>query len=326
MPARGTVVIVTYNARDIISRCLNSLRHAVESGFAKVVLVDNASTDGTAEFIADQFPWVTLVRSGFNCGFGAGNNLSLEHLEGDWCFFLNPDATVTERDLESMAEYLGSNPQVGCIGPSVKDENGNKTLSYYPFTKLLTSIWSASGLNKVLPLNKTDGRWELRSRPPDGIVEVDRVLGAAMMVPRKLFERSGGFDERFFLYSEEEDLCLRIRKAGLKVVYYPGAEVVHIGGDTTRHNKPLATASANWSRYLFMRKHYSKAKAEISRWVWLFGLTLRCFITMLVCWGRGRKDRIAGYRLSTFSLLKRGYFDMRLRPPRKDSQSSERSA
>lgn len=326
MPVSGTVVIVTYNALKIIARCLDSLKKDVESGYAKVVIVDNASTDGTAEYIATEFPWVKLVRNKCNGGFGAGNNSSREYLEGDWCFFLNPDAKINKGCLKILAEFLESNPKAGCIGPAILDQEGKRGLSYFPFTTLLTSIWSAVGLNRVLPFNRTNGRLEVRKTPPVESVIVDRVLGAAMMVPSRLFEQVDGYDERFFLYSEEEDLCLRIWKSGYKVVYLPAAETVHIGGDTTRQMKPLSTASANWSRYLFMRKHHSALEAEISRWVWLAAIAVRYIITLVAVWKKGRRDILRGYGFSILSLLSRDYFEKNIRPSCSVDTTIDRSA
>ncbi len=272
---RGTVVVVAYNARTVIERCLDSLHDDAVAGRIKTVVVDNDSTDGTPELVKSRYPWVELVPAGENGGFGAGNNIGSRHAEGRWLFFLNPDAAVIGDCIPVLERFISGHPDAGCVAPAVTGADGGAVLSHFPFTGLATSIWGAVGLNRVLPFNRTDGRFEIRRRAPTGTVEVDRVLGAAMMVPRRVFEQVGGFDERFFLYSEEEDLCLRIRCRGWKVFYFPAARVVHIGSGTTRNMRPLAVAAVNWSRYLYMRKHRPRWESEVSRLVWVAALALR---------------------------------------------------
>ncbi len=313
MSIEGTAIVVTYNSAGFIGECLDSMGSAADDGRLKVVVVDNASVDGTVDIVSSRFPWAKIIRSHWNRGFGAGNNLGFEKVEGDWCLFLNPDAVVVEGALDELARFLADHSEVVCVGPAVLDGNGKRTLSYFPFTGLLTSLWSAVGLQRILPLNRTNGRRELRCRPPNRSVEVDRLLGAAMMVKRRALDAVGRFDERFFLYSDEEDLCLRLRQAGWKVCYHPEASVVHRGSGCAEAG-PLTVAAANWSRYLFMRKHCSRLSAEVSRTVWIAMLVVRYLLarTGLLF---GRTDRkIEGYRQSIRSLMVLRYFDRVLRP------------
>ncbi len=312
MSVKGTVVIVTYNAVGIIGDCLDSLLDDHASGLVKVVVVDNVSTDGTVDFIADRYSWVTIVRSEDNGGFGAGNNLGVQHLEGQFCFFLNPDCVVLPGCIGELIKYLEQNPDVGCVGPAVFDEARTPVVSHYMFTNLILSLWTAIGLQRIIPLNRTNGHWEIRRKPSNKTVEVDRLIGASMMVKGDILEKLGGFDERFFLYSEEEDLCIRIKQAGLKIIYHPAGSVIHTGAGTTGHNNPLAIASTNWSRYLYMRKHCSRFSAELSRWVWIAALLIRLFASRIV----GSSQRIECYQLSLKSLINLNFFDRELRPKR----------
>ena len=311
---RITVIIVTYNSYDTIVKCLDALEASAKSGYLKVVLVDNDSTDGTVEIINQNFPWVNLIESEYNGGFAAGNNLAMPQLEGDYCFFLNPDARVGPYCCSKLVEFLDNHPDVGCAGPAVlADRDNRNTLSYHAFTSLFTSLWSAAGINRILPLNRTAGHWEIRRTPPVKAVEVDRLLGAAMMIRRKAIEDIGMFDERFFLYSEEEDVCLRLQRSGWKVYYFPKVYIIHVGAACTEHSIPISIAAANWSRYLFLRKHRLRLSAELSRLFWIPALSLRYFFAF----GRGSvaaKAQKEGYRLSLKSLLKPGFFDKEIRP------------
>ncbi|MDP8228471.1 MAG: glycosyltransferase family 2 protein [Candidatus Electryoneaceae bacterium] len=316
---KGTVVIVMYNAIKFVGECLNSLKTDAMDGWINVVAVDNVSTDGTAEYVAEQYPWVTLVRSPDNGGFGAGNNIGLSQMDSDdsgqsdWCFILNPDTVVSAGCLRKLSDFLDEHQDVGCVGPGVTDESGEQIVSYQPFMNLWTSFWVAVGLQRILPLNRTDEQWELRRHPPSKIVQVDRLLGAAMMIRRLALDQIGGFDERYFLYSEEEDLCIRLQNTGWKIAYNPSGTITHSGAKSTGADNPLAIAATDWSRYLFMAKHYSKGTAEISRWIWIVMITLRYLLSFLK--GGARKE---GYRLSLKSLINIGYFDRELRPKRAD--------
>lgn len=326
MAIRGTVVIVTYNSEGIISQCLESLQGDVETGLVKVVVVDNKSVDNTVDIIASRFPWVTLIRSDVNGGFSAGNNLGSRHIEGGWCFFLNPDSIVDRDCIGSLADYLDKKPDIGCIAPAITNDKEQVIISYFPFTTLFTSIWTAVGLHRLIPLNRTNDSFEVRRQPPDNPVDVDRVLGAAIMVSRNALEQVGGFDEQFFLYSEEEDLCLRLHRAGWRVVYFPKVKVIHEGAAATGGNKPLAVASADWSRYLYMVKHKPRLAAELSRFAWLFALVVRYSVSLVSSFGDMRHDRLEGYKLSICSLLYRGYFERELRPPRNNGEDLVKSS
>lgn len=310
MSVRGTVVIVTYNSADIITGCLDSLLD--DKDWLKVIVVDNRSTDGTPDRITSGYPWVTLIQNPVNGGFGAGNNLGIAQMEGEFCFILNPDCTVNSRCIAKLADYLKDNPKVGCVGPAIENDEGIRVVTHYRFTELILSVWTAFGLQRFIPINKTDGKFNVRRTPPMKSVRVDRLIGAALMIRRETVEQVGGFDEQFFLYSEEEDLCRRIYEAGWSIVYHPAAVVVHSGAGTTGVDNPLAIASANHSRYLYQRKHNSVQSAELSRLVWLLTLSIRyVFATVFGTSGRRR-----GYLLSIRSLLNRDYFENKLRPKR----------
>lgn len=316
MPTFGTVVIVTYNAATFIGKCLESLHEDHKAERIKVIVVDNCSEDSTVDIIAGNYSWVKLIRSAVNGGFGAGNNLGIKQAKGEFCFFLNPDSSVKPGCIDKLWEYLRENQDTGCVGPLIVDNSGVPVLSYFAFNGLFISIWTAVGLQKLLPVNHSRRRWEVRRKPATIPVEVDRIVGAAMMMRMKSLKDAGGFDERFFLYSEEEDLCLRLKKARWKVVFCPEAVVEHHGGGSTGSSDPIAIAAADWSRYIFMRKHYPRLSSELSRFLWISMLSARLIVFTIIESITGRKLRAAGILQSIKSLLKPGYFDRELRPPR----------
>ncbi|MFH0766002.1 MAG: glycosyltransferase family 2 protein [Calditrichota bacterium] len=312
----GTVIIVNYRSRAGAERCLASLQSLINSGWLKVIVVDNDSGEGEADLIAGSFPEIEVINAGINLGFGGGNNLGLKRAVGDWVCFLNPDTQVEPGTLEVLAEYLSRNPLTGCVAPAIANEQGKIIKSYYPFTNFFTSLLSACGLHPPIPLNHVNNRWRLTYSLESAPAIIDRSLGAALMIPRRALEVVGGFDERFFLYSEEEDLCRRLHHAGWKVVYYPQAKVIHQGGESARQQKPLTIAAANWSRYLYLHKHCGRLSAELSRWIWIAALSIRLSVVFLLPSG-SRRDYLKGYAWSIRALFDRGWFDHTLRPDAK---------
>ncbi|NQT33742.1 glycosyltransferase family 2 protein [bacterium] len=321
MNARATVVVVTYNSKTTIGECLDSLTESVSSGFLKVVVVDNASSDGTAEEVERSYSWVHLVRNDYNGGFAAGNNLARSYIEGNYCFFLNPDSKVGPYCSSKLVDFLDRYDDVACVGPAVLNYQLRKTISYHAYTGLFTSLWAAAGLQHPFPLNRIKGRWRISRKSIGTLVTVDRLIGAALMIRREALDQIGWFDERFFLFSEEEDLCLRLSQAGWKIYYNPEVYIIHRGAASVKQAKSLAIASANWSRYLYMRKHHNRLSAEISRFAWIKGIGLRYLLALLKPGGKTglRTRQFESYRLSLKSLIRLGYFERELRPQRESA-------
>ncbi|HOK08001.1 MAG TPA: glycosyltransferase family 2 protein [Syntrophales bacterium] len=240
-----SVIVVSYNTADLIRPCLSSVL-AQDGCETEVFVVDNASTDGGGAVVAEHFPTVRLMVNEVNRGFAAANNQALPYCRGRYVLFLNPDTVVEDGALAAAVAFMDRNPDVGLAGLHILNPDGTdqESVSFgYP------------------------GR-RFASRELEGLPgEIAAVLGAAMIVPREVLAKVGGFDEDFFLYGEDEDLCLRIRKLGLKIGFIPHARVVHHHGQSERG----ATKAAVWRRktraeILFYRKHYrSETIAAIRR-------------------------------------------------------------
>lgn len=234
-PPEVSVVIVTYRSADVIGACLDSV--AAAGGVSReVFVVDNASSDGTAEFVRARHPSVHLIANAENRGFAAANNQAIPLCRGRYLFFLNPDAVLDGSCLEAALRYMDGHPEIGLAGTKVVYPDGapQETISLrYPGQKHAAE--------------------ELKGLP-GGIA---CVLGASMIARAELIRAIGGFDEDYFLYGEDQELCLRIRQQGFEIGYIGEAVVRHIGGHSER-----ASASADrWRRktraeYIFYRKHY----------------------------------------------------------------------
>lgn len=261
-PPTLSIIIVSYNTVNLIGDCLKSV-FETSNIIREVFVVDNASTDGSSDFIKDNFPSVHLVVNTENVGFAAANNQVLPQCKGRYVFSLNPDTEVMSDTFSEAISFMDVNPSIGLAGTKIINPDGTlqESISYrYPGEKYTTD--ELSGL-------------------PGSIA---CVLGASMIGRSELIKKIGGFDEDFFLYGEDQDLCLRIRKLGYEIGYIDSATVVHLGGQSEKDSLP----SEVWKKkidaeYIFYEKHYlPKTIKRISRAhiikAWWRIITLKLFL------------------------------------------------
>lgn len=262
-----SILIITYNSRRLIAPLLQGLAEQIASlapEQAEVVVVDNASNDGTADLVAREFPQVTLVRSAQNLGFAAGNNLGVKHSRGKMLLLLNPDALPEPGCIARGLALMAAHPQVGMGGARLLNPGGDTEPSARMFPTLLQEFFVLSGLAARYPRSRIFGRFDRTWADPDAPAVVDWVPGAFALITRELFDQLGGFDERFFLYYEEVDLCRRLNAAGWQVMYWPELRVAHIGGESARTVQGETVSKSGsqltlWrarSGLLYYRKHH----------------------------------------------------------------------
>lgn len=240
-----SVIVLNYNGRDLTPECLASVPPGVQT-----VVVDNGSTDGSADEIESRFPWAKLVRSPVNRGFAAGVNLGIERSSGGLLCLLNNDARLMPRSLETMAAFMAENPGVGILAPQLLHEDGRRQHSFAPLPSLATEILNKSLMRLVFP-EDFPSRKALYADPMD----VPSVIGACMMIRRAVVDRIGGLDPAYFLFLEETDYCLRARRAGFRVVFLPWANVIHLQGRTRDRAAVAARVEYARSLFTFFRKH-----------------------------------------------------------------------
>jgi hypothetical protein len=244
-PPQISVIIVNYNTADFIGRCLDSVIR--QQGVShEIIVVDNASVDGSAALIRQQYPMVRLIANPHNAGFAAANNQAVDGCRGGCLFFLHPDATAEDGCLEAIVRFMKAAPSVGIAGTAILDPDGSHHPSVHAY---YAGGRRARRISAGLP---GDIAW---------------VLGAAMAMPTDVMRQLGGFDERFFLYGEEQDLCLRVRQGGYTVGYIPEARVTHWGGKSERrHGLENIFEKKFIAEYQFYHKHYPPA---VVRHIWL---------------------------------------------------------
>ncbi|HXV60656.1 MAG TPA: glycosyltransferase family 2 protein [Vicinamibacteria bacterium] len=259
-----TVVIVSYNARAELEKCLAALFSRTHLDSLEVVVADNASDDGSREMLAELFAArIRLIPCEANLGFGRASNLGWRQAKSSLVLFLNPDAIVGERALDRMVSVLHQRPEVGVVGPLLRYEDGAVQMSAGQMMSLAAEIgqkaWNRGYARGRGPLKKAVERMYSRER------FVDWVSGACLMTRRDLLETTGGFDETFFLYAEDVDLCARIRATGARVLFTPRAEVVHLVGRSVAKDRSRAIFEAQRSRLYFYDKHHGGLQAALLR-------------------------------------------------------------
>ncbi len=224
------VSIVSFRTPDLLRRCLGALSVQRDDVTMDVIVVDNASGDGSAEVVAREFPWVRLVRNTWNRGFGAAHNQALRMATARHLLVLNSDAAPTACALRTLVTYLDNHPRVAVVGPKLRYANGAVQPSRRRFPTTATLLFESTQLQRIWPDNAILRRYYVADRDDDSEQDVDWLVGACLCVRASAAMEVGLFDERFFMYSEEIDWCRRFRLAGWRVVYVPSAEVMHHEG------------------------------------------------------------------------------------------------
>ena len=250
-----SVIIVTYNSARVIGPCLASLREHVRGVEYETIVVDNASRDGTPELIEREFPWARVVRRAKNGGLSAAVNDGVAAAKGSVIMALNPDTRFAEDAITPLAAYLREHADAGVVAPKLLDDDGTLQLSCRRFPGYGTALFGRYALlTKLLPGNRWSRDYLMQDFDHASARDVDWVSGAAMMFPRAVWERLGGWDAGFFMFNEDVDFCRRVHDAGMRVVYYPHAALYHAIGVSKRAPARLILAR-HASMWRYYRKH-----------------------------------------------------------------------
>jgi len=258
-----SVVIVSLNTRSVLRECLDSVRRETGSLRVQIIVVDNGSTDGSPEMIAEEYPEVLLVRSECNLGFAGANNLGFRSAQGRYVVLLNSDAFLSPGALELSVRHMDENLNAGLGGGQLVGRDGSWQPSARKFPSLLDDLIVRSGLAARFPRSRFFGRFDRTWASPLEPAEVDWVPGAYSIVRSEALNAVGRFDTRFFLYCEEVDLCKRLKEVGYSIWYWPDIRITHIGGESSRQMRSLDMSSVGsqltlWrmrSTLLYYRKH-----------------------------------------------------------------------
>jgi GT2 family glycosyltransferase len=251
-----SVIIVSWNARGYLRDCLNSIRETGGSCIREVVVVDNASSDGSPEMVVEQFSEVKLIQTGKNLGFARANNRGIQLAAGSYLALINSDVVVHPGCFQKLAAFLDAHPEAGLVGPKVLGRDGLLQRT----CRLLPGVWNI--ICETLALDRLFPQWplfsgrEMRHWKQDTQAEVEVLSGCFWVARRSAVEKVGGLDERFFLYAEDIDWCKRFNDAGWKVCFYPEAQATHFGGGSSS-NAPLCySIEMVRANLMYWKKHH----------------------------------------------------------------------
>jgi GT2 family glycosyltransferase len=285
---KTSIIIVSFNTREILRDCIARLFEVSRGLDIEVIVVDNNSRDASADMVERDFPAVRLIRSAINLGFAAANNLGFGQVTGEFILLLNPDALLEPEALQRALRHMSSDPSIGIGGGRLLDRAGSMQPSARLYPSLLNEVLVLSGLAARFPKSRFFGRfdrtWDVSGRAS----RVDWIPGAFALIRKSALDAVGAFDERFFLYYEEVDLCLRFRRAGWDIWYWPDVVVRHWGGESSKTVKDVEFSSSGsqltlWrmrSALLYYRKHHGVLTTSLvalleAAWHQLRGLRAR---------------------------------------------------
>jgi len=277
-----SVVIVSFNTATLLYNCLTALFEACATLALEVIVVDNASCDGSAEMVRAAFPQVQLVVNQENLGFGAANNQAISIALGQYVLLLNSDTIIWPGAIEQMLRELEDTPALAAVGPRLIGGDGKWQRSAFRFPTPVVLLLEQFNLARFTPVV----RRRRRKHSSGSSFSVDWLIGACLLVRRSALATLGAFDTRFFMYGEDIDLCYRLRSAGWDIRLVPDATIMHLGGMSTRRNRLRMAIQATASMYLFYNKHYTrrdlllaalifrgtaviKSLRDLGRWIWL---------------------------------------------------------
>jgi hypothetical protein len=252
-----SVVIVNWNTRDVLRDCLASVYTNTKNIRFEVIVIDNASSDGSAEMVRGEFPHVILLMNPRNLGFATANNQGMSVANGRYVLLLNSDTILLDNAIEKTMAFADSHVQAGIVGCRVLNPDKSLQPTCFMFPSVLNMFLWATYLSRAFATSKFFGRERMIWWHRDDVREVDVATGCFMLVRSQAIEQVGLLDEQFFMYGEETDLCCRFKKAGWKILFTPDAEIIHLGGASTRQISSEMFQQYAKSMLLFFKKHKS---------------------------------------------------------------------
>jgi GT2 family glycosyltransferase len=249
-----SIIIISWNVRKELLDCIGSIRNNPPSCHFEIIVVDNASIDDTIEAVKSNFPEVELIINETNRGFAVANNLGIQKTRGQYILFLNPDTIVHPHSLDILINFMDKNKDAGVCGPKLLNFDGSLQESIREFPTFRAALHRHTAFRYLYIFKWMYKKWAMKEHD-DKQMDVDQVMGAALMTRKSIIEQVGPMDEQFFMYYEEVDLCYRIKTAGWHIVYVPESEITHIGGCSSGQIPAEKRIMALTSLLKFFKKH-----------------------------------------------------------------------
>jgi len=258
-----SIIIVNWNTHEITQGCLESVYEQTENIRFEVIVVDNASSDGSVEMVQTLFPQVALIKNKENRGFAAANNQGMTIAKGRYILLLNSDTLILDNAIEKSISFADAHPETAIVGCRVLNPDRTLQPTCGMFPSLLNQLLFCTYLYKLFPKSKFFGRAKMSWWDRDDVREVEVVSGCFMLIRRKAIKETGMFDEQFFMYSEENDLCYRMRKAGWRNMFTPQAQIIHLGGSSAVLYSQKRAVIKDSSTIKMMFKHWPLWQARL---------------------------------------------------------------
>ncbi|MBD3420557.1 MAG: glycosyltransferase [Chitinivibrionales bacterium] len=276
-----SVVIVHYKVQTFLQQTLRSLQEARDFDKCEVIVVDNASRDNSRAVIECEFPHVTWIALKNNIGFGKACNVGARSASGRYLLFLNPDTLLSQNTLRVSLDFLEHNPKAGIMGPKTMNPDGSLQVSCRrSFPTPAISFYRMFGLSSLFPKSKRFGMYNLTWLDSDKAAPIDAVSGSFMFMRKKLFDAVGGFDERFFMYGEDLDLCAKVKQAGYQVWYHPATQIIHFKGKSSEQRSIRSRGSFYQAMILFSRKYQHTYGTFFPSWLIYIGIVLQATVNI----------------------------------------------
>jgi GT2 family glycosyltransferase len=273
-----SIIIVNWKVRALLEKCLDSIYKNDQGINLEVIVVDNDSRDGTSEMVMMQYPEVKMIALAHNSGFAKANNLAISQARGKYLFVLNPDTEILPNFFSITKQFLDNHPAVSIMGPKILNPDKTLQLSIRKFPNLLSQVFIMLKLRNILVDSKLLANYLLLDFDYSKEQDVEQIMGAAMVIRSEVLDKIGLFDERFFVWFEEIDLCKRAHQAGFRIRYFPDAQIIHHGGSSFNKSKVF------YKQLIFnnsLIKYFFKHKPIWQLLVILFIVPINLFLTFL---------------------------------------------
>jgi GT2 family glycosyltransferase/lipopolysaccharide/colanic/teichoic acid biosynthesis glycosyltransferase len=271
-----SVIIVNYNVKEYLAQLLLSLERALQTISHEIIIVDNHSIDGSVQFLKDKNFKVRIIENDENLGFGRANNQALKICKGKYVVLINPDTVVQEDTFSRMIDFFDNTPDASVATCKIIDPAGNFSVDCrHSIPTPSVALWKVLGLSKLFPKSRIFGQYNMTYLNSDQTYSIPAISGSFMMMKKEVLDQVGLFDEQFFMYCEDIDLCHRITQAGFKIYYFPETQIIHYKGESTKKDNLDYVKTFNKSLYQFFQKYYAPKSIFLFRWLVMIGILLR---------------------------------------------------
>lgn len=293
-----SVIIVSWNAKELLISCLNSFIDSQGGYTQEIIVVDNASSDGSPEATEREFTKVRLIKNDTNLGFAKANNIAIRESTGRYVCLVNSDIIVLDDGIEKLVQFMDGNTDIGMAGPKIIGGDGCLQVSCRYLPTLWNNFCQAAGLHRLFPKSSFFSDWQMNNWAHDATRDVDALSGCFWIVRRSAMEKVGLLDERFFIYGEDLDWCKRFHEAGWRVVFCPGSQAIHYG----------AASSANAPVHFFLQMQ----KADLQYWRKHHGLAQMFVYALIVALRHMLRLPFRFLRLATLVLRRKSGMELAL--------------